>query len=155
MKTLPAAGIRLLLTLCGSALACDSSSQGGRAESPATDASASASASASTETSTPAWIGAFGEEQRVGELFLSVRLVITPGQAEYSATSTRNGELFIQQTCTAPLTVANETPVVSMFDCEISANGNRMTKQIAFDLSFNGEAWVRRDKGEETILSRI
>lgn len=153
MKTLPAAGIRLLLTLCGSALACDSSSQGSRAESPATDASASASASA--ETSTPAWIGAFRDEQRVGELFLSVRLVITPGQAEYSAKSTRNGELFIQQTCTAPLTVANGTPVVSMFDCEISANGNRMTKQIAFDLSFNGEAWVRRDNGEETILNRI
>jgi hypothetical protein len=102
-----------------------------------------------------AWVGAFRNEQRVGDLFISARLVITADQAEYNVNTTRDGALFIQQVCSAPLTVAGSTPVIPAMSCEVSMNGNRMTKDVPLDFSYNGSTWVRRNDGEETAFERV
>ena len=113
------------------------------------------SAPAASEKASQPWVGGFRKETRTGDLFISSRLVLTTTRAEYNVQSTRNGELFIQQLCSAPIDGANAVPVIPAMTCEIALNGNRMTRTTAFDFSFNGTAWLLRHNGESTALERI
>jgi hypothetical protein len=135
----------LLTSLLVAQIGCDRNaapaSSGGGAASPA--------------TASQPWMGGFRAENKVGDLFISSRLVITPQKAEYNVQSTKSGELFAQQVCSVAIDGSNTAPVIPAMSCELSINGNRATRTTAFDFSFDGSAWQLRHNGENTSFARI
>lgn len=101
------------------------------------------------------WVGAFRNEQQVGDLFIAVRLVLSDARAEYSVRSTRSGELFATQLCSVDVEAGASVPTLPAMECEVAIGANRAQRTIAFDFSFDGTNWVKRDNGKATVLERV